>query len=105
MTIETPEGKMVGNIGDWLVTGYDGKKYICKDELFQLIYEPQLPIEKYEEIEIIFAKSLCEFIAQLEISGNTQVAQWLRGWMAWKTVRYFQSFDGDNDLHAEMPRQ
>tara|TARA_Y100000296_G_scaffold64434_1_gene75614 strand:+ start:7291 stop:7611 length:321 start_codon:yes stop_codon:yes gene_type:complete len=38
--IETLEGTMVGNVGDWLITGIDGEKYPCKDEIFRKTYEP-----------------------------------------------------------------
>lgn len=38
--IETLEGTMVGNPGDWLITGVAGEKYPCKDDIFQKTYEP-----------------------------------------------------------------
>jgi hypothetical protein len=38
-TIETLEGVMTGNIGDWLITGVKGEKYFCKDEIFRMTYE------------------------------------------------------------------
>lgn len=37
--IETLEGVMVGNPGDWLITGVAGEKYPCKDEIFRATYE------------------------------------------------------------------
>ena len=39
MTIETPEGTMKGDPGDWLLIGVDGEQYLCKDELFRQTYE------------------------------------------------------------------
>jgi hypothetical protein len=39
-TIETLEGTMVGNPGDWLITGINGEQYPCKDDIFQKTYEP-----------------------------------------------------------------
>jgi len=39
ITIETLEGTMVGNVGDWLITGVNGEKYPCKDDIFQKSYE------------------------------------------------------------------
>jgi len=38
--IETLEGIMVGNVGDWLITGVKGEKYPCKDDIFRATYEP-----------------------------------------------------------------
>lgn len=38
--IETLEGVMVGNPGDWLITGVQGEKYPCRDDIFRLTYEP-----------------------------------------------------------------
>jgi hypothetical protein len=35
MTVETPEGVMSGNPGDWLITGVEGEQYFCKDSVFQ----------------------------------------------------------------------
>jgi hypothetical protein len=37
--IQTLEGTMQGNPGDWLVTGVNGEKYPCKDEIFRKTYE------------------------------------------------------------------
>jgi len=39
--IETMEGVMVGEIGDWLVTGVEGEQYPCKDRIFRKTYEPE----------------------------------------------------------------
>lgn len=39
MTIETLEGVMIGNIGDWLITGVKGEQYFCKDDIFKMTYE------------------------------------------------------------------
>lgn len=38
--IETPEGTMTGNPGDWLITGVNKEQYPCKDDIFQRTYEP-----------------------------------------------------------------
>ena len=40
MEIETLEGVMVGNSGDWLITGIAGEVYPCRDDIFQATYEP-----------------------------------------------------------------
>lgn len=39
MTVETLEGKMTGNIGDWLIIGIKGEEYFCKDDIFRATYE------------------------------------------------------------------
>jgi hypothetical protein len=40
ITIETLEGIMLGNVGDWLITGVNGEQYPCKDDVFQKTYDP-----------------------------------------------------------------
>lgn len=40
VTINTLEGKMIGNISDWIITGVKGEKYPCKDDIFRATYEP-----------------------------------------------------------------
>ena len=40
VTIHTREGNMVGNPGDWLITGIAGEQYPCKDDIFRLTYTP-----------------------------------------------------------------
>jgi hypothetical protein len=37
--IETLEGTMIGNPGDWLITGVAGEKYPCKDDIFRKTYD------------------------------------------------------------------
>ena len=38
--IQTLEGTMQGNPGDWLITGVKGERYPCKDDIFRATYEP-----------------------------------------------------------------
>jgi hypothetical protein len=38
--VDTPEGRMKGSIGDWLITGTEGEHYLCKDVVFKKKYEP-----------------------------------------------------------------
>ena len=38
--IETLEGTMKGNAGDWLIRGVEGELYPCKDEIFKKTYIP-----------------------------------------------------------------
>jgi len=48
--IETLEGVMTGNVGDWLITGVDEEQYPCKDSIFRKTYEPvHLTWEQIEE--------------------------------------------------------
>jgi hypothetical protein len=39
MTVETLEGNMVANQGDWLICGVTGEIYPCKPEIFAMTYE------------------------------------------------------------------
>lgn len=38
-SVNTLEGKMVGNAGDFLIIGVQGEKYPCKKEVFMKTYE------------------------------------------------------------------
>lgn len=40
ITIETKEGSMRGDVGDWLITGIKGEQYPCKPDIFEATYEP-----------------------------------------------------------------
>ena len=40
VAISTLEGTLVGNAGDWLITGVKGEKYQCEDTIFRKTYEP-----------------------------------------------------------------
>lgn len=42
MDIDTLEGTMHANIGDWIITGVHGEPYPCKPDIFE---------ETYEEVE------------------------------------------------------
>ena len=37
--IQTLEGKMRGNLLDWIITGVNGEKYPCKPDIFEKTYE------------------------------------------------------------------
>ena len=39
VTIHTLEGDVVGNEGDWLITGVAGEQYPCKPDIFEETYE------------------------------------------------------------------
>ena len=38
--IETLEGTMFANIGDWIIKGVQGEFYPCKPDIFTATYEP-----------------------------------------------------------------
>lgn len=38
--IETMEGQMRADIGDWIITGVKGERYPCKPDIFAATYEP-----------------------------------------------------------------
>lgn len=37
--IETLEGTMTADVGDWIITGVKGEKYPCKPDIFEATYE------------------------------------------------------------------
>lgn len=40
VSIETLEGVMTANPGDWIITGIKGERYPCKPDIFAATYEP-----------------------------------------------------------------
>ena len=38
-TIQTLEGKMIVNPGDWVILGVEGELYCCKDSVFKKSYD------------------------------------------------------------------
>ena len=38
--IETLEGTMLANYGDWIIKGINGEFYPCKPDIFDKTYEP-----------------------------------------------------------------
>ncbi|AUL54974.1 hypothetical protein [Burkholderia pseudomallei] len=38
--IQTLEGRMNVEIGDWIITGVKGEHYPCKPDIFEATYEP-----------------------------------------------------------------
>jgi hypothetical protein len=39
LEIETLEGSMMANIGDWIIRGVNGEFYPCKPDIFEKTYE------------------------------------------------------------------
>lgn len=40
ISIETLEGTMTAEPGDWIITGIHGEQYPCKPDIFKETYEP-----------------------------------------------------------------
>lgn len=38
--VMTPDAEMIGDIGDWLVIGVEGRPFICKSDVFDMHYSP-----------------------------------------------------------------
>jgi len=38
--IETAEGDMIAQPGDWIITGVNGEKYPCREDIFYRTYQP-----------------------------------------------------------------
>jgi hypothetical protein len=45
LEIDTLEGTMTADPGDWIITGVHGERYPCKPDIFALTYEPVEPTE------------------------------------------------------------
>lgn len=41
MYIDTLEGTMKANVGDYIITGVNGEQYPCKPDIFEQTYEPE----------------------------------------------------------------
>ncbi|MDI5767642.1 hypothetical protein MJN71_20830 [Salmonella enterica subsp. enterica serovar Cerro] len=40
LIIETLEGKMKADVGDWIIKGVKGELYPCKPDIFEATYQP-----------------------------------------------------------------
>lgn len=50
--IQTLEGKMYINAGDWIITGIKGERYPCKPDIFEATYEPvEMSEERLNELK------------------------------------------------------
>lgn len=38
--IDTPEGRLTVEPGDWIITGIAGENYPCKPDIFEQLYTP-----------------------------------------------------------------
>ena len=39
-TIRTLEGRLTVSPGNWIITGVKGEKYPCREDIFEMTYEP-----------------------------------------------------------------
>jgi len=39
--IDTPEGRLRVEAGDWIITGIAGENYPCKPKIFEQLYKPE----------------------------------------------------------------
>lgn len=44
--IQTREGLMLANPGDWIIKGVAGEFYPCKPEIFAATYDPVRPVQQ-----------------------------------------------------------
>ena len=42
LKIYTLEGKMLANVGDWIIRGVKGEYYPCKPDIFEATYSPEV---------------------------------------------------------------
>lgn len=49
--IETLEGEMRADPGDWIIRGVQGEFYPCKPDIFEATYEPVTPLIPGDPIE------------------------------------------------------
>ena len=45
--VETLEGVMKGNPGDWMITGVKGEQYFCRNDIFLQTYEKMEEVNQY----------------------------------------------------------
>lgn len=45
LVVETLEGTMRADLGDWIILGVKGEQYPCKPDIFAATYEPAEPSE------------------------------------------------------------
>lgn len=74
MTVETLEGTMRGDPGDWLITGVAGEQYFCKPDIFDKTYELVSEGQYDDEIERAKkSKRMLEDLKMKLISENPQL--------------------------------
>lgn len=66
--IETLEGTMRAEVGDWIITGVKGERYPCKPDIFDATYEAATG-EAAEARAERYRKALKELVGILEIAA------------------------------------
>lgn len=41
--VESLEGTLIATPGDWIITGIQGEKYVCRNDIFRASYDPCEP--------------------------------------------------------------
>ena len=55
LEIETLEGVMKANKGDWIIKGVKGELYPCKPDVFDMTYEEVIDEEEKNDRETIYS--------------------------------------------------
>ena len=75
--IDTLEGVMQANAGDWIITGVKGEKYPCKPDIFEATYEAlsgtKEPLDLGGELRTIMMK-LMELVVYTDLSGEQELS-------------------------------
>lgn len=58
MAIETLEGTMTTNVGDWIIKGVKGEFYPCKPDIFEATYEPTTNCSQSEQTFTVESKKI-----------------------------------------------
>jgi hypothetical protein len=63
LSVDTLEGTMKANIGDWLIIGVEGEIYPCKHEIFMKTYE-KVCDKKGKDCTACFHYKMCHVVTQ-----------------------------------------
>ena len=74
LKIYTLEGKMLANVGDWIIRGVKGEYYPCKPEIFAATYERTAHVQNPAEIEHV-AGDVSKNGEEMNMSAQQPVAQ------------------------------
>jgi hypothetical protein len=105
LEINTPEGVMRANPGDWVVTGTAGETYPVKPEIFATIYEPvedDTAVLTNAAIDAGMLEDLRRTLARLQGLKPLERSERARHWAVAitemeKVIGYFKTFVFDED--------
>lgn len=63
LAIDTLEGTMRADVGDWIIRGVQGEFYPCKPDIFEATYEPYQPPECPAVLMVRGEHHRCEWLA------------------------------------------